>query len=390
MRGYAAKNSCEPRISTPPIVGRMRKNMGLKSIVIRPQELLSLTGIRGIAALMVILLHANLTAVKMAGGSVPDVIFRGGLFVDVFFVLSGFILSHIYLTGREGREPFGWSKFFLARLARIYPLHIVTAFLSALGLVAVAMTKSDVLPVEVNPLQALREFTLTQAMPVLGSDVIWNSPSWSISVEFWTYFAIFPVLLWLTPRTSVKTAVLLTATTLIIFVCFFPLLGAAARGWPAFCRAASEFAAGWAAWRVWNGGHKANGSRVDGAFVVLLALTQIGPHIYDPLQFASILLVPYILVGLVSGQSVTRRISEHPMTVFLGTISFSMYLWHPLVLKGLQVVATKITLLIGNVPLFIAATLAITIPLSWASYNYFERPIGNFIRSAARHPRASY
>lgn len=350
----------------------------------RPVELHSLTGIRGIAALMVILLHANLTAVKMAGGSVPDVIFRGGLFVDVFFVLSGFILSHIYLTGREGREPFDWSKFFLARFARIYPLHIVTAFLSALGLVAVAMLKRDLMPVEINPLQALRELTLTQAMPILGSDEIWNSPSWSISVEFWTYFAIFPILLWLTPRTSVRTAVLLTATTLIIFVCFFPFLGAAARGWPAFCRAASEFAAGWAAWRVWNGGHATMGWRVDVAFVVLLALTQIGPHIYDPLQFASILLVPYILVGLVSSRSVTRRLSEHPTTMFLGAISFSMYLWHPLVLKGLQVVAAKVPVMIGNVSLFILATLAITIPISWLSYVCFEQPIGKMIRPADR------
>ncbi|WP_313061925.1 acyltransferase family protein [Agrobacterium cavarae] len=337
----------------------------------RPEELHSLTGIRGVAALMVILLHADFAAVRMAGGTISDVIFRGGLFVDVFFVLSGFILSHVYLTGRRGDEPFDWANFFLARFARIYPLHIATAFLSALGLVIVAMLKNDVIPIEINLMQAVRELTLTQAMPLLGSDEIWNSPSWSISVEFWTYFTVFPILLWLTPRTSVKQTVLLSAVILIIFVCFFPFIGTAARGWPAFCRAASEFTAGWAAWRVWNAGVKVTDWQVDVAFVTMFALTQIGPHIWDPLQFTAVLLVPYILVGLVSSQSIARRVSEHPIVMFLGAISFSMYLWHPLVLKILQVIAAKFPFLVGNVSVFVVATLTFTIPLSWASYIFF-------------------
>src|SRR5690606_33909899 len=57
----------------------------------------SLTGLRGVAALMVVLYHANESFIRASGYASPH-IFHGRLFVDLFYVLSGFVLCHVYVT----------------------------------------------------------------------------------------------------------------------------------------------------------------------------------------------------------------------------------------------------------------------------------------------------
>src|SRR5882724_8125235 len=99
---------------------------------------------------------------------------QGGFAVDFFFVLSGFVLSHALICRPASAAQFAW-----ARLARLYPLHLLTlAWL--LCLVAGVMDN----PPRQNSLSALGlNLVLLQGAWALDSHA-WNFPSWSISVEF--------------------------------------------------------------------------------------------------------------------------------------------------------------------------------------------------------------
>lgn len=77
----------------------------------------ALDGMRGIAALVVVAWHAGATRF------IPG----GYLAVDLFFVLSGFVLAHAF----EGRQ--GWRAFMVARLKRLYPLYIAGLVMGALS-----------------------------------------------------------------------------------------------------------------------------------------------------------------------------------------------------------------------------------------------------------------
>src|ERR1044072_2036604 len=65
----------------------------------------------------------------------PTFVAKGYLGVEVFFILSGFILCHVYLAATQ-EKSFRYGSFIWARLARIYPLHVAT--LAAIGVMGVA------------------------------------------------------------------------------------------------------------------------------------------------------------------------------------------------------------------------------------------------------------
>src|SRR5579862_660023 len=151
-----------------------------------PANLKPLTSLRFVAAMWVVLFHYW---PHLAVAGTPPLVAKGYLGVECFFVLSGFILCHVYLPSFEAGR-FKYGDFLWARIARIYPLHIAT--LVAMGLMAgVALAAGLPVDPDVLSLPALpANLTLTQAWglsPVAG----WNHPSWSISAEWFAYLS-FP------------------------------------------------------------------------------------------------------------------------------------------------------------------------------------------------------
>ena len=92
-----------------------------------PQNLKQITSVRFFAAMWVVAYHfwPSLNPI------LPALVSRGYLGVELFFVLSGFILSHVYLES-FGERRFRYPDFLWARLSRIYPVHLAT--LAGLGL----------------------------------------------------------------------------------------------------------------------------------------------------------------------------------------------------------------------------------------------------------------
>jgi peptidoglycan/LPS O-acetylase OafA/YrhL len=149
------------------------------------RDLKPLTSLRFVAASMIVLLHAWLYF--------PWADFVGGIplhqGVSFFFVLSGFILTHVY----SQKKTAYWS-FMLARFARLWPVHLVTCLM----VVAFIRPDSQQFPGSgfFNPWVVLvSNLTLTHALvPFVNYTFSWNSVSWSISTEVFFYLA-FPALL---------------------------------------------------------------------------------------------------------------------------------------------------------------------------------------------------
>jgi peptidoglycan/LPS O-acetylase OafA/YrhL len=151
-------------------------------------------GMRGIAALFVALYHLDI------GTAYFPVIRHGYLFVDLFFVLSGFIMACAYedklSTGRSIRP------FLIRRIGRLYPLFIFStiAFVLAANTIVLAkriaydygyasiLNNPDALEYLVpTSSEILATLTMTHSLG-LFDHLILNTPTWSISVEFYTYF----------------------------------------------------------------------------------------------------------------------------------------------------------------------------------------------------------
>lgn len=144
---------------------------------------------RGVCAALVVVFHLNQSVASHLFGAR----FVGGffLFVDFFFVLSGFVIAASY--EERLKSGFGIVPFALRRFGRIYPLHF--AMLAAMGAYAVARV---LLPLnDFNPRAVfdggIYDFTalFTNALLLHGigfeHHLTWNYPSWSISAEFYTY-----------------------------------------------------------------------------------------------------------------------------------------------------------------------------------------------------------
>lgn len=152
----------------------------------------ALEGLRGLAALIVSLFHGW---ISYATGF--SLIRNGWVFVDLFFVISGFVMSHVYQKHiSDRRELFA---FLIKRFGRLYPLHILTLFAFIVGeyllqIIKIISMRADhpvgVHPADFNLINAPSLFanvTLLQSLGISGLS-IYNGPSWSISTEVWTYF----------------------------------------------------------------------------------------------------------------------------------------------------------------------------------------------------------
>lgn len=158
---------------------------------LKPGQLLpELVAARGLAAVWIVVAHSLAKSIE-GFHELPAAIEYSRIVVDFFFVLSGFVLAHVYdVAWREGR--FRYFEFLSRRLARLYPLHLAT--LIAVLILVVAGRTLGVEPE--NPHTASSFFVTLALMHATWAtpDLAWNWPSWSVGAEWCAYLAI-PVFL---------------------------------------------------------------------------------------------------------------------------------------------------------------------------------------------------
>lgn len=162
----------------------------------------SLTALRGIAAMVVVVYHFSKIVLddELLPAAQSSFVQKGYLMVDFFFILSGFIMAYVY--GAQFEEK--WSKaafkpFMRARFARLYPLHLFT--LGWCLLLKIALTLSGAMALLSANFQAVYNLKVLPAHLLLLNAFVpqaflaFNVPSWSISAEWYTYL-LFPLLVW--------------------------------------------------------------------------------------------------------------------------------------------------------------------------------------------------
>src|ERR1700737_2473765 len=87
----------------------------------------NLTPLRGIAAMWVVVFHFQVLVITFILPEQTLLVAKGYLMVDLFFIMSGFIISHVYQQSfQAGIASGNFRRFIVARFARIYPLHLFT------------------------------------------------------------------------------------------------------------------------------------------------------------------------------------------------------------------------------------------------------------------------
>ena len=148
----------------------------------------SLESFRGIAAILVALFHSIFVV-----DDKPDFLARSAIFVDFFFILSGFVIAFAY--NDRIKAGFSFKEFFLLRLGRLYPLHLFILLVWLPYIVAKTVAYNfgfgDVNPTVINTTESF--FSNLFLINALGIHdyLSWNFPAWSISVEFFTYMIFF-------------------------------------------------------------------------------------------------------------------------------------------------------------------------------------------------------
>lgn len=355
----------------------------------------TLDGWRGIAALAIAFYHAPFAHPlrDLSGWK------NWELFVDLFFVLSGFVICHAW--GSRLKDSGGAKDFTLRRFWRVWPLHF--AVLMAFVLIEVAKAGAGLvlanLPLDDAPFTGGRSWSalvsnivMIQSLNLHGTTT-WNGPAWSISVEFWTYLIFAATMLAFGARSTRAFLVLALAGAAGI-AAFSPIWLFTTHDFGLF-RAMFGFFLGAVAYRLLNSGRFEIAGGTIAEIVTVLAmiafLASTGPNrtsMLAPPVFAVLILV------FARGRGhVTAALESRPVQA-LGLWSYSIYLVHALIYYVLRLALVFVEKVMklpltasgsGNERVFtlgngildigaIIALLALTIWLSGKTYRLIEKP----------------
>lgn len=374
-----------------------------------PNRFKALDSWRGICALLVSLLHmqvlsdfGNFTFFKNAF-----------LFVDFFFVLSGFVIAVNYKERLA--KGFGLFKFMLLRFGRLYPLYVtmLAAFFGfellqvmlpafgAMGRVAPFSPPRQSIDTVVASIFLLQIFNIYDFLT-------WNTPGWSIATEFWTYLLFGLVVVYCPRWRSVLFFGAICAGS--IFLALASPHGMNTTYDFGLIRCIVGFSVGVLSYSIWHRWLVAvHLERAIASIVELLVLVAaisfvslVGLSVYAvlaPLFFATAVLVFAKEAGIVS------QILHHRFFQLIGTLSYSIYMVHLFVATRLiniaQLIQSKLNYnilsvgshegvevkLLGLTPLqgdlWSIVMLVIVVGVSYVSYHLIEVPGRNWFRKLA-------
>jgi len=374
---------------------------------------LPLDSIRGIAAISVVIHHVILMKTFLAAfpqnAWVDWSFFRSGwLLVDLFFVLSGIVMSLSYVSPDFGH--FSLREFMVRRLARVYPLHIVMLLvmlmfrLARIGLVLAGVVAIAPAAFEVN--NAYSFFLNVFLLHSLGfvDYLNWNAPSWSISVEFYTYLVFGLVMLlaqWFgSRRYFYACAALLVAGSWLAIVLVVGKNTLELQWDFGLLRCIMGFFLGVLTAKVAPLLPRSINPAVQGGLqlgalivsVVLVSMVEAHPAIslFVPLAFAAFL---GTLIAFPQAVLVPRILVVSPL-VWLGRRSYSVYMVHAVVVLFaeyfVRAVGQRPVALLESLCGGLAATLNLVVILiavlilSNFTYLYVELPGGRLLRNVFR------
>jgi peptidoglycan/LPS O-acetylase OafA/YrhL len=292
-------------------------------------QLPALTGVRAVAAFLVLSLHATQNFPSSVSRSLPFV-HSGHLGVDLFFILSGFIIAHVYLRKLVPLRAKPIGVFLWHRFIRLFPAHAAVLIgLIVLVLLARAAGIQFTSPSGWDARDLPWHFLMLHAWGVVDT-ANWNAPSWSISAEWFAYL-LFPVVAAAALALPRFAALPLAAAVLLLAAIVYWLNGwwlkPAWVGAPALIRVEAEFICGLLLY-CWMGDAMAMPSRwSDGLAFGAMATFAIGTALGFN-DFVLVALLAVTILGVAGRGVLVRAVFAQRAMVWLGEISYSIYLVH--------------------------------------------------------------
>ena len=327
-----------------------------------------INGLRAIAVLAVIITHMS-----------KSVLPGGFLGVDVFFVISGFVITGSLASLPSQSLAGFFSHFFERRIKRLLPALLA----------CVILTSAAICVVDPKPQTSIA--TGLFSLFGVSNIFLWNISSdyfaraaqanaftqtWSLGVEE-QFYLIFPLVAWFagyvkTGRTSRLMAVMcaLSMTSLICFV----VLGVMAPNAAFYLMPARiwELGAGCMLFLAMRNRHIRNVDALAGhqtiAYLLVLIALFFVPPIYSTMATVGVVATTLLLIAGTAPNTVVAAILNQPLLQYLGKISYSLYLWHWSVLCLSK-------WLIGNHAIALAVLAVVMLLFASASYHLIERPL---------------
>lgn len=341
----------------------------------------ALTSLRFFAALMVFFSHLHFlreSPSREVSELFSNVLYEGYIGVTFFFILSGFILSYAYQERSLGGGEY--SNYIISRVARIFPLHLVTLVIC----VPVMLFASESLSLA----NLIANGTLTQAF--FSDSTIYfsfNAPAWSLSVEMFFYL-FFPFLVvirswWLVLLLAlvIMLKLLLSITISSEAIHYYMYISPPLR--------VADFIAGLLLFRLYSA-FKIESSAIATALqalslIFLGLLVSLSSAATQALRYDIYYIAPMMFIILAFSYQnghLARLISARPLIV-LGEASFAFYLIHQIVIRVGQAFRGRaglpnhvgVDIVLSTVYLLAAVILSLIV------FKYYERPANKFTKN---------
>jgi peptidoglycan/LPS O-acetylase OafA/YrhL len=349
-------------------------------------------GLRAVAVLSVVAFHAF--PAWMKGGFIG---------VDVFFVISGFLISTIIFENLD-RGTFSFAEFYARRIKRIFP---------ALLLVLIASFAFGWFALLADEFKQLGKHIAAGA-GFISNLVLWSEAGyfdnsaetkpllhlWSLGIEE-QFYIVWPFVLWFAWKRKFNLLTLTVIVALISFglnlkgikqdqvatfyspqTRFWELLSGSLLAWFAIYKkdAFNSYTLkidGWLAKVIYRETIETDGKTLSNvvAFVGSLLLAygfwRISKQVSFPGKWAVIPVLGAILIILAGPKAwINRKILSNKIAVWFGLISFPLYLWHWPLLSFARIVESEVPS--RNIRI---AAVVLSIALAWLTYKFVERPI---------------
>jgi peptidoglycan/LPS O-acetylase OafA/YrhL len=329
-----------------------------------------LDGLRGLAALAVMLFHFNIFFLPQARLPFAG---RGYLAVDLFFLLSGFVMAHVYGRLLSSNWRVHAVQFARARFARLYPLFFVTTLamaiiftLSHMPLILVSFSGRSL---------ALQPFLLQEWAPGLS----WDYPSWSISTEAEAYVSFVFCSGFLLAGTYPR---LIATGCIAILAALSSRHGGSLNtfvGISALLRTLAEFSLGVLLYRA----HSAD-LGFPSWVTAILSVVFAGLAMMTRLDLFMVAAFGCLIYYSVSNTYRVGKLLDSAPLVALGNWSYSIYLWHApghyAVMAAFAAIGYPVTQLgLASSRFLLLMTALAVVALSAFNYRFFEKPSRRFL-----------
>ena len=349
-------------------------------------------GLRAVAVLSVVAFHAF--PAWMRGGFIG---------VDIFFVISGFLISIIIFENLD-KGTFSFVEFYARRIKRIFPALLLVLIASfAFGWFALLADENKQLGKHI-----------AAGAGFISNFVFWGEAGyfdnsaetkpllhlWSLGIEE-QFYIIWPFVLWLARKRKFN---LLTLTILVTFVSFYlnlkgikkdavatfyspqtrfwEFLAGSLLAWFALYKK-STFARyelkidGYLAKLIYRDSVEANGRRLSnvisffGCLLLAYGFWRINKGLSFPGKWALVPVLGTVLIITAGSKAwINRKIFSNKIFIWFGLISFPLYLWHWPILSFARIVEGEVPS--RNIRL---AAVMLSIVLAWLTYKFVERPV---------------